>query len=97
MRQAHPGMQGFSVRNMYRMKKFAHLYQDPQILPQAVAKLPWGHISTLIHMVKDSSVREWYAQQDLKSGWSRAVLEMQIESGTPFALRASVASLLDSI
>jgi len=48
MRAANPGMQGLSVRNMYRMKEFAQLYPNPQILPQTVAKLPWGNISSLI-------------------------------------------------
>lgn len=81
MRGANPGMQGFSVRNLYRMKKFAHLYPNPKILPQAVAKLPWGNISSLIHMVKDGEIRNWYAEQTLKNGWSRSVMEIQIESG----------------
>ncbi len=80
MRAANPGMQGLSVRNMYRMKKFAQLYPNPQILPQAVAKLPWGHISSLIHMVKDKVIRDWYAQQVIKNGWSRPIMEMQIET-----------------
>lgn len=81
MRTSNPGMQGFSVRNLYRMKKFAQLYPNPQILPQAVAKLPWGHISSLIQMVKDEAGRDWYAQQVMKNGWSRPVMEMQIETG----------------
>lgn len=81
MRTANPGMQGFSVRNLYRMKKFAQLYPNPKILPQPVAKLPWGHISALIQMVKDEAARDWYAQQVMKNGWSRPVMEMQIETG----------------
>ena len=80
MRQAFPEMQGFSVRNLQRIKQFAQLYPDLLITPQAVAQLPWGHVSLLIHAVKDKLIREWYAQQTIKNGWSRAVLEMQIES-----------------
>lgn len=80
VRQAFPEMQGFSVRNLQRVRQFAQLYPDLAIAPQAVAQLPWGHISLLIHAVKDSSIREWYAQQTIKNGWSRSVLEMQIES-----------------
>ena len=49
--------------------------------PQAVAQIPWGHISFLIHSVKDDSTREWYIQQTIKNGWSRSILEMQAESG----------------
>lgn len=80
MRQAFPEMQGFSVRNLQRIKQFAQLYPDLLITPQAVAQLPWGHVSLLIHAVKDKLTREWYAQQTIKNGWSRSVLKMQIES-----------------
>lgn len=80
MRQEFPEMQGFSVRNLQRMRQFAQLYPDLLITPQAVAQLPWGHISLLISSVKDTGRREWYAQQTIKNGWSRSVLEMQIES-----------------
>lgn len=79
MRQAFPEMQGFSVRNLQRIKQVAQLYPDLLITPQAVAQLPWGHVSLLIHAVKDKLTREWYAQQTIKNGWSRSVLEMQIE------------------
>lgn len=81
MRQAFPQMQGFSKRNLQRMRQFAEQYPNLLIAPQAVAQLPWGHISLLIHGVKDESIRGWYAQQTIKNGWSRSVLEMQIESG----------------
>jgi predicted nuclease of restriction endonuclease-like (RecB) superfamily len=81
MRQAFPEMQGFSVRNLQRMKQFATLYPDLSITTQAVSQLPWGHITRLIQMVKNELKREWYAQQTIKNGWSRTILEMQIESG----------------
>ena len=48
--------------------------------PQAVDQLPWGHVAQLIHLIKDEAIRDWYAQQTIKNGWSRSVMEMQIES-----------------
>jgi len=81
MQQAFPQMKGFSVRNLQRMKQFASLYSDLSITTQAVSQLPWGHITRLMQMIKNSSEREWYAQQALKNGWSRSVMEMQVESG----------------
>lgn len=81
MRQSFPEMQGFSVRNLQRMKQFSTLYVDISITTQAVPQLPWGHIVRLIQMIKSHPEREWYAQQTIKNGWSRSVLEMQIESG----------------
>ena len=80
MRQAFPEMQGLSVRNLQRMKQFATIYSESEITAQAVSQLPWGHITRLIQMVKDEVKREWYAEQTITNGWSRSVLEMQIES-----------------
>lgn len=81
MRQAFPEMQGLSVSNLQRMKKFATLYPDLPITAQAVPQLPWGHIVRLMQMIKDNIEREWYAQQTIKNGWSRSVLEIQVEGG----------------
>jgi predicted nuclease of restriction endonuclease-like (RecB) superfamily len=80
MRQAFPQMQGLSVRNLQRMKQFASLYPDIPITTQAVSQLPWGHITRLIQMIKNDTKRDWYAHQTIKNGWSRSVMEMQIES-----------------
>lgn len=41
MRQGFPEMQGFSVRNLQRMKQFATLYPSQPITTQAVSQLPW--------------------------------------------------------
>jgi len=81
MRQAFPEMQGFSVTNLKRMRLFAQAYPDFAIRAQAVPQLPWGHIVRLMQMVKSYAEREWYAQETIKNGWSRAVLEIQVEGG----------------
>ena len=59
MRQDFPEMQGFSVRNLQRMKQFAALYPRLSITTQAVPQLPWGHVVRLMQMVKDGAEREW--------------------------------------
>lgn len=81
MRQAFPEMQGFSKRNLEYMRRFAAIYPELEFAKQAVSQLPWGHIVRLMQMIKNDSEREWYAQQVIKNGWSRSILEMQIESG----------------
>jgi len=78
MRQDFPGMQGFSITNLKRMRRVATEYP---IGPQAVAQIPWGHISILIHRVKDKYIREWYINETIKNGWSRPILEFQIGTG----------------
>lgn len=81
MRQAFPERQGFSKRNLEHTRRFALLYPQIEFAKQAVSQLPWGHVVRLMQMIKDGTEREWYANQTIKNGWSRTVLEMQIESG----------------
>lgn len=81
MRQAFPGMQGFSVRNLQRMRQFSQTYPNLAIAAQPVSQLPWGHIIRLMQLVKNPIKREWYIQQTIEYGWSRPILEMQIETG----------------
>jgi predicted nuclease of restriction endonuclease-like (RecB) superfamily len=80
MRQEFPEMKGFSKRNLEYMRKFAELYPRIEFAKQPVSQLPWGHIVRLMQKVKDDGERKWYATQTIKNGWSRSVLEMQIES-----------------
>lgn len=81
LQNAFPETSGFSIRNLQRMKHFATSYPKLEIMPQAVAQLPWGHISTLLHKVKDEREREWYATQAVHQGWSRIVFENHIQQG----------------
>lgn len=41
--------------------------------------MPWFHLCTLIDKLKTRSERDWYLTQAAAQGWSRNVLEMQIE------------------
>ena len=74
-----PEATGFSPRNLSRMKKFYETYKDFSILPPAVAKLPWTHNSLLLDKVKDDGRRRWYADKAIENGWSKTVLDHQID------------------
>ena len=74
-----PNMDGFSPRNLARMRKFYLTYGDFANLPPAVANLPWTHNFVLIEKIKDTKKRAWYAVKCLENGWSKTVLEHQIE------------------
>lgn len=60
------------------MRKFYETYADFSILPPAVAKLTWTHNSILVDRINDPIVRNWYAEQCLKNGWNKVVLNHQI-------------------
>lgn len=80
LRSAFPDMKGFSPQNLKYMRKFADEYELNAIGEQAIDKVPWGHIVTLIYEVADKSQREFYVQSAIENGWSRNVLSMQIEN-----------------
>lgn len=70
---------GYSPRNLARMRKFYETYKSFAILPPPMAKLPWTHNFILIEKVKDFDVRMWYAQKCVENGWGKVVLEHQIQ------------------
>lgn len=74
-----PDSTGFSTRNLSRMKKFYEKYKDLSILPPVVAKLPWTHNCILLEKVKDDNIRIWYAEKCIENGWSKTVLDHQID------------------
>ena len=71
---------GFSERNLKRMKRFYNEYKEFEKMPQAVAQLPWGHNIILFEKIKDKNIRILYAQTAVKNAWSRSILEFQIET-----------------
>lgn len=78
------------------MRQFAAYYPDFEIVPQAVAQLPWGHISVLIHKVKNYSVRCWYAEQAIEQGWSRPTLERYQRQAVPSTKASNYLARLPS-
>lgn len=80
LKREFPDIKGFSSRNLKYMRAFAETYPDAQFVQQAAAQIPWFHHCVLMDRVKEAQTRLWYIQQTAENGWSRAVLEMQIES-----------------
>lgn len=80
LRAAFPDMSGLSVRNLLAMKIFAREFPDGPIAQQAVAQLPWGHVLQVMQRLKDPAARDFYIQQTLAHGWSRSILELQIQN-----------------
>lgn len=88
LRRAFPEMTGISGRNLRYMRTFAAAWPDEQFVQQAVAQLPWGHITYLLDGIKSPTEREWYARQAVDHGWSRSVLAHQVD-GDLFARQGS--------
>jgi predicted nuclease of restriction endonuclease-like (RecB) superfamily len=71
LKNEFPDMKGFSPRNLKYMRKFAAIYPGIQIVQQAVAQIPWGHIIRLMELVTDTKERDWYINKTIENGWSR--------------------------
>ncbi len=80
LRSEFPDMKGFSPQNLKYMRKFAQEYKTDEIGQQAVDRIPWGHIVTLIYAISNKNERHFYVQGALQNGWSRNILSMQIET-----------------
>lgn len=79
IRKRFPGVKGYSPRNLKYMRAFAAAWPEIEVVQQAAAQLPWGHVQVLLDRLDDLPAREWYTRAAVEAGWSRAVLVHQIE------------------
>lgn len=87
LQSAYPGMAGFSRTSLFAMRQFHGFFRAQfEFVPQPVGQIPWGHVRTLLAKIKDVDVALLYAGACVENGWSRVVLERQIEQR--FHLRA---------
>lgn len=80
LRSAFPDMKGFSPRNLKYMRAFAQAWPDFEFVQQLLHKLPWGHNLVLLDKLDSAEQRRWYAAKAIEHGWSRNILDMQIET-----------------
>lgn len=80
LRSTFPEMKGFSRSNMLYMRAFAETWPEREIVQQLAGQLPWFHNVLLLTKVKDKKAREWYVRAAMQHGWSRNILEMQIQT-----------------
>jgi predicted nuclease of restriction endonuclease-like (RecB) superfamily len=80
LQATYPGMKGFSRSSLFAMSQF-YVFFSPrfQFVPQPVGQMPWGHVRTLLAKVKTVDIAILYAQAYVENGWSRTILEWQIE------------------
>jgi predicted nuclease of restriction endonuclease-like (RecB) superfamily len=79
LRKDFSDMQGLSPRNLKYMRAFAAAWPDKAIVQRLAAQIPWFHNCILLDKVSDAATRQWYIQKTIENGWSRSILEIQIE------------------
>ncbi|MGB3138435.1 MAG: PDDEXK nuclease domain-containing protein [Nodosilinea sp.] len=80
LKREFPDMKGFSRTNLMYMRAFAEAYPDEQFVLQGVGQIPWGHNQTLLNKLDSPEQRLWYARKVIEFGWSRNILELQIDT-----------------
>jgi len=92
LQKEFPGVQGFSARNLWRMKNFYIEYsqntnllpsskEKPMaILPPLVAEISWSKICVITEKCKDKHEREFYMKMTKRYGWTKDVLINNIEN-----------------
>ena len=90
LKKEFPDMKGFSVQNLKNIRYWYLFYAEYLIGLQPVSQLkkienkiksiPWGHNQRIMYKCK--SVREaiFYVEKTIEHGWSRTILEHQIDS-----------------
>ena len=80
LRQAFPGVRGYSRRSLFYMREFHLAYCDQPKVQPLVAQIGWSHNIIILQRCKEPLEREFYIRMTHKFGWSKNVLIHQIEN-----------------
>lgn len=75
-----PGQNGFSAANLWLMRQFYTEYREPPILEPLVREISWVKNVVVMKSCKDLLEREFYLRSTARFGWSKAVLQHQIDN-----------------
>ena len=75
-----PAVQGFSARNLWRMRNLYVEYKDNEILPPLVAEISWSKNIAIMKKCKEQLEREFYIKMTKKYGWTKDVLINHIKN-----------------
>jgi predicted nuclease of restriction endonuclease-like (RecB) superfamily len=75
LQQEFIGINGFSARNLWRMKSLYEQYANSiVILPPMVAEIPWTHNILILEKCKDEHERLFYIHCTKQYQWSKSLL-----------------------
>ena len=75
----HPGIRGFSARNIWNMKNFYEFYTENEKLQPLVAEIGWTQNCLILEKCKDLHQVEYYLRKTKQMGWSKADLIEKIQ------------------
>ena len=77
----HPGLRGFTRRNLFRMRQFHEAYPDAQTVSALLTLLPWTQHLIILGQSKLPEEREFYLRSAVRERWSSRELERQFKAG----------------
>lgn len=90
LKKTFPNMSGFSVQNLKSIRYWYRFYNSnenglqavsqKELLEKMVKGIPWGHNQRIMYKCKNIQEALFYVQKTMDNGWSRTVLEHQIDS-----------------
>lgn len=80
LRMKYPDMNGFSVRNLWNMRRFYETYREYEKLQTLSAEISWSHNVLILHKTNTIEEKEFYLKMSIKERWSFRELQRQIDS-----------------
>jgi predicted nuclease of restriction endonuclease-like (RecB) superfamily len=74
------GLNGFSARNLWNMREFYRTYLTRPNLQPLVAEISWTKNMIILSRCKDDLEREFYLRATARYGWTKAVLQHQVDN-----------------
>ena len=91
LQKTFPNMAGFSVQNLKSIRYWYRFYNaeenglqavsQMELIEKMVKSIPWGHNQRIMYKCKSIEEALFYVQKTMDNGWSRNVLEHQIDGG----------------
>ncbi len=75
-----PGRNGFSANNLWLMRQFYVEYVDKPNLRPLVGEISWTKNQFIFGRCKDDLEREFYLRATARFGWTKAVLQHQVDN-----------------
>jgi predicted nuclease of restriction endonuclease-like (RecB) superfamily len=82
LKSEFPSQKGFSTSNLWLMVQFYSEYQQDTILQPLAGEISFTHHVIIFTRCKDKDERHFYIRSTKKFGWSKRVLDHQIDNKT---------------
>jgi predicted nuclease of restriction endonuclease-like (RecB) superfamily len=80
LKKEFPGVEGFSTRNLWDMRRLYLTYYEYSNMRHVVAEIAWGHHLVILNKTKTHEERLYYMEATVKMAWGRDVLLNQIKA-----------------